>query len=144
MILEAHTPIYPKMPELDKWRAKADEAGSVTKLSQEDSDGYYKALCNSIYRLNVARLQSGLGFSAAPRSLTYISPGSKKGIAALRRQTKAAFHAAADVDRRRRTDQEIIDEYNRVMGRSNVNDQTNTEAERNESIPASRRAAGRR
>jgi hypothetical protein len=129
MILAARTPIYPNMPNLDKYRAAASEAGSITALRSLNPDifeNYYKALCATIYRLNVSRLQAGLGFNKTIRSIDYVSPGSKEGIARARAATIARFARAAERDRTLRTDQQIIDEYNRVMGRTDADDPTDT------------------
>ena len=107
-------PAYPTLgPTVAAHRRKAGRAGSISAMAPEDRKAYGAAVLAGF-----ATLASKIGSAPSPRcpcaSGTWeSSPAAIQS--AIRRQHVAQLQAGANADRRRRTDREIADLYEKAM-----------------------------
>lgn len=52
-----HGPIYPALPQVEKWRRKARAAGSVAAMSREERKAYGEAVLAALRSMNAPKGQ---------------------------------------------------------------------------------------
>jgi len=103
---EPFGPVYPKLTGLDYWRKKP-------ALTKGEWLVYGAAVREKIAALNRAALMKELPSHGCPCASGTWESDPKKIMAAVKRQNQAKLWTEAD--RKRRTDAEIIEAYNKAM-----------------------------